>query len=81
MKNSTEVMAKPVFAEEMIALSRKLSQGFPHIRVDWYYTKGHLYFSELTFYDGSGFEPFIGNQDIELGSWLELPEPYNVEEK
>lgn len=74
---SDEVMDKPVFTEEMISLSRKLSDGIPHVRVDWYYTNGHLYFSELTFYDGSGFDPFMDNQDLEIGSWLVLPEKYN----
>lgn len=74
---SDEVMDKPVFAEEMISLSRKLSDGIPHVRVDWYYTNEHLYFSELTFYDGSGFDPFMDNQDLEIGSWLVLPEKYN----
>lgn len=74
---SDEVMDKPVFADKMLGLSRKLSAGIPHVRVDWYYTNGHLYFSELTFYDASGFDPFEDNQDAEIGSWLVLPEKYN----
>lgn len=74
---SNEVMDKPVFADEMLELSRRLSAGIPHVRVDWYYTNGHLYFGELTFYDGSGFDPFADNQDAEIGSWLVLPEKYN----
>lgn len=77
MPMSEEVMEKPPFADEMIALSRKLSANMPHIRVDWYYADGHLYFSELTFYDASGFDPFEGNQDMEIGRWLELPPKYN----
>lgn len=71
---SDEVMEKPVFAEEMFRLSRILAAGIPHIRVDWYYTGGKLYFGELTFYDGSGFSPFIDNQDEILGNWLALPD-------
>ena len=74
---SDEVMDKPVFAEEMLMLSRKLSAGIPHVRVDWYYTNGHLYFSELTFFDSSGFDPFMDDQDTEIGSWLVLPEKFN----
>lgn len=74
---SDEVMDKPVFADEILGLSRKLSAGIPHVRVDWYYTNGHLYFSELTFYDASGFYPFVDDQDAEIGSWLVLPELYN----
>ena len=67
------VLPKPVFLEEMLKLSRCLARTFPHVRVDWYYTGGKLYFSELTFYDGSGYEPFEGNQDEIIGEWLSLP--------
>lgn len=74
---SDEVMDKPMFADEMLGLSRKLSVGMPHVRVDWYYTNEHLYFSELTFYDASGFDPFVDDQDAEIGSWLVLPAKYN----
>lgn len=74
---SDEVMDKPVFADEILGLSRMLSAGIPHVRVDWYYTNGHLYFSELTFFDASGFDPFADDQDAEIGSWLVLPEKYN----
>ena len=73
---SQEIMEKPVFAEEMFELSRKLSKGIPHVRVDWYFTNSHLYFSELTFYDASGFDPFIDEQDREIGGWLVLPPKY-----
>lgn len=74
---SDEIMEKPAFVELMLDLSRKLADGIPHVRVDWYYANEHLYFSELTFYDASGFDPFEGNQDEEIGSWLQLPEKYN----
>ena len=42
----------------MLALSARLSQGVPQLRVDWYSVSGRLYFGELTFFDGSGFEPY-----------------------
>ena len=70
---SDEVMDKPVFAEEMFRLSRILASDIPHVRVDWYYTGGKLYFGELTFFDSSGFSPFVDNQDAILGSWIALP--------
>ena len=74
MPTSDEVMVKPVFMDEMLALSQVLSQGIPHVRVDWYYANHRLFFGELTFFDGSGFDPFDGEQDLEIGSWLALPE-------
>lgn len=72
---SNEVMEKPAFLEEMLKLSRKLAEGTPQLRVDWYFTNGRLYFGELTFFDASGFDDFEPDEwnDI-LGSWIELPD-------
>ena len=69
---SNEVIGKPVFLDEMLNLSRKLSQGICHVRIDWYYTNNRLYFGEITFFDGSGFDSFLGNADELLGSWIKL---------
>ena len=70
--SSTET-AKPVFLEQMLEVSRKLSAGIPHVRVDWYYVDGQLYFGELTFFDGSGLVPFEPEHwDYILGSWIDL---------
>ena len=69
---SDEIMQKPVFADKMLELSRTLAENIPHVRIDWYYTGGKLLFGEITFFDGSGFCPFIDNQDEILGSWLTL---------
>ena len=49
---------KPVKYEMMYKLAQKLSKGFRFIRVDFYYTKGDIYFGELTFYPTSGFGNF-----------------------
>ena len=70
---SDEVMEKPVFADKMLSLSKILAKDIPHVRIDWYYTRGSLLFGEITFFDGSGFYPFIDNQDEILGSWITLP--------
>lgn len=56
-KESKLTIEKPDTLEEMLSLSAKLSKGIPQLRVDWYSVKGRLYFGELTFFDGSGFEP------------------------
>ena len=74
---SDEIMQRPPFVDEMFRLSRILAKNIPHVRVDWYYTGGRLYFGELTFFDGSGFGAFEGSQDMEIGSWLKLPAKYN----
>ncbi len=46
---------KPEHYDEMIEIAGKLSEGFPHVRVDLYNIKGTIIFGELTFYDGSGY--------------------------
>ena len=72
-KNSTELMPKPAFLDEMLSLSKELSAGIPHVRVDWYYVNGQLYFGELTFFDASGFDDFEPDEYNEiLGSWITL---------
>src|SRR5699024_9555899 len=52
-------MEKPVNFEVMIDYAEKLSEDFPHVRVDFYHSdKGTITFGELTFYNGSGFISF-----------------------
>jgi len=66
---------KPEFLKEMLELSKKLSEGIPHVRVDWYYVENHLYFGELTFFDASGFDEFEPDEyNTIIGSWITLPE-------
>lgn len=73
--SSKSVMPKPVTLDEMLKLSKILSQGIPHVRVDWYSIEEKLYFGELTFFDGSGFDPYDNPEDdLLLGSWIKLPE-------
>ena len=66
---------RPECLEKMLELSGVLSRGIPHLRVDWYICGGKLYLGELTFYNNSGFGPFVDPRDDELlGSWIRLPE-------
>ena len=66
---------KPVTFDKMIELSKVLSKGLPHVRVDFYEVNGHLYFGEMTFYHFSGFMPFQpAKWDDIFGEWLKLPQ-------
>lgn len=66
---------KPEKFSEMIRLSEILSKNIPHLRVDLYYTNNKIYFGELTFFDGSGFDKIEPIEwDYKLGSWIDLPE-------
>lgn len=71
--NSAITLEKPKNYEKMIELAEKLSKNIPFVRVDFYDINGKIYFGELTFYPGSGFEEFTPDSwDYELGSWLKL---------
>lgn len=70
---SNILMEKPIFLEQMLELSEYLSRNIPHLRVDWYYVEGQLYFGEVTFFDGAGFEMFKPEKwDYKLGEWIDL---------
>ncbi|WP_162011067.1 ATP-grasp fold amidoligase family protein [Streptococcus sp. S784/96/1] len=60
--------------KKMLSFSEILAKDLLHLRVDFYEVNGELYFGELTFYDGSGFdkiEPI--SWDMKFGEWLTLP--------
>lgn len=60
--------------KRMIELAEKLSQGIPFIRVDFYEINGQIYFGELTFFPGSGYEEFTPEKwDYILGEWITPP--------
>lgn len=72
---NTNPSPKPALLDKMIKLSEELAEGIPHIRVDWYIVEDHLYFGELTFFDGSGLGPWDRYEDdLLMGSWITLPE-------
>lgn len=71
--NSPRPVLKPRGFEKMKELAAKLSQGHPHLRVDFYDINGKIYFGELTFYHWSGTTPFDPKEwDYKFGSWINL---------
>lgn len=73
--NAKDIEIKePKNLDEMIRLSKILSEGFPHVRVDFYEVNEKIYFGELTFFHGSGVEWFSPEEfEVTMGNWLELP--------
>lgn len=70
---SGERISKPEKYDLMVELAEKLSDGIPFVRVDFYEVKGKVYFGEMTFYPGSGFEEFEPYEwDEKLGDWIDL---------
>ena len=58
----------------MVFLAEKLSKGLPHIRVDFYECNGMVYFGELTFYDGSGFDAIEPIEwEYKIGKLIKIP--------
>lgn len=71
--NADYPLAKPENFTEMIDIARKLSQGFPHVRVDLYNVNGKVYFGEMTFFHWSGMTPFEPTEwDFKFGEYLKL---------
>ena len=65
---------RPDNLDEMLMLARKLSEGEPYMRTDFYSVKGKIYFGELTFFPASGFGKFDPEEyDKKLGDLIELP--------
>jgi hypothetical protein len=71
--NSVEPITKPALLDDMFDAAAELSAGFPFVRVDLYYVKEKIYFSEMTFTPANGgntYEPKAFNQ--EFGRMLDL---------
>lgn len=69
--------SKPEKFDEMICFAQILSNGFPFSRVDFYNLNGKIYFGEITFYSGAGYELFSPPEwDLKLGQMLQLPEKW-----
>ena len=65
---------KPEKFKEMLYIAEQLAKDFVTIRIDLYLCDGKIYFGELTFFDGSGFDKIEPIEwDYKLGSWIELP--------
>lgn len=71
--NSRKQIQCPSSFEKMKELAAKLSQGIPHLRVDFYDINGHIYFGELTFSHWNGMTPFEPEEwDYKFGELIHL---------
>ena len=54
--------------EKMVEIASLLCVGFSHVRVDLYNINGKIYFGEMTFTNGSGYERIVPDEyDFKLG--------------
>lgn len=64
---------RPKQLGKMLKLARLLSEDFPFLRTDFYSVEDKLYFGEITFFPGSGFEKFEPEKYEEiLGGKIEI---------
>lgn len=76
--NSGQNINKPKNFDKMIKFAEILSLDIPFVRVDFYEANEQLYFGELTFYPGSGYEEFTPESyDNLLGGLITLPTDIN----
>jgi hypothetical protein len=65
--------SKPECLDEMITYAKKLSEGIPFVRVDFYDFNGKVVFGELTFTPAGGVPPYISFEgDKYIGELLNL---------
>lgn len=70
---STVDIKKPKNYDEMVIMAEKLSKGIPFVRIDFYEINKKMYFGEITFFPGSGYEKFTPEEwDLKLGEMINL---------
>lgn len=66
---------KPNHLENMLAIASALSEGIPFCRIDLYDFNDHVYFGEVTFTPGGGFDKFDSYEtDLQFGNQINLPQ-------
>lgn len=72
--NSDDPPHKPLHFKEMQSLVKRLAEGFPQVRVDFYEVNGDVFFGEMTFFDQGGFLKLHPDSwEKEWGSLITLP--------
>lgn len=72
-EKGTEI-PKPDNLEELIVFSERISNPFPHTRIDFYIINNQPIFSEITFFHQSGMGYFNPKEfERTMGDWLKLP--------
>lgn len=65
--------SKPACLNSLLAYAAKLSSPFLHARVDFYIVQEKIYFGEITFTNGAGFDRFSSYDfDLMMGNWLDI---------
>ena len=69
---------KPEQFEIMKRFAEILSEGIPHVRVDFYLIQGRIYVGEMTFFHSAGFAKITPDEwNRKMGDWIILPQKRN----
>lgn len=67
------ILPKPNCLNELIRYAETLSSDFKHARVDFFIVNGEIFFGEITFTNGAGFDHIRPYEfDKKMGDWLEV---------
>ena len=67
-------LEKPKQLKLLLEYSRKLSSEFKHARIDLFVVNDRVYFGEITFTNGAGFDKITPYSfDVEMGDLIRLP--------
>ncbi len=73
-----KLIPKPKVLDRVLEYASILSKDFIHARVDFYIIGTDVYFGELTFANGAGFDKLSPREfDLQMGEWLKLPSNKN----
>ena len=67
-----KALIRPAEFEKMKEIASILCDGFDHVRVDLYLINRHIYFGEMTFTFGNGFDSFSHESDYAIGQLWEF---------
>lgn len=71
---------KPKKINEILEISKVLSNAFHYVRVDFYYINNQIYFGELTFTPSACVDTdYINDAGYQIGKWLDLTKVHSVE--
>lgn len=73
-KPLTRAVSAPENFAQMVELAQKLSEDFPHARIDFYDQNNEILFGEITFFSASGYMKYDPDAfDYEMGEKFVLP--------
>ena len=58
MANDAPAVRRPTALADMMSAAETLAEGFDFVRVDFYQPESQPLFGEISFYPGSGLDPF-----------------------